>query len=59
MDSEETTRSIALYVLVLAGSPEMGALNRLKEMKDLASMSRWSLASAYALSRPVRMSLKT
>lgn len=24
-------------------------MNRLKEMKDLASMSRWSLASAYAL----------
>ena len=36
-------------VLALAGSPEMGAMNRLKEMKDLTSMSRWSLASAYAL----------
>ena len=49
MDSEETTQAYRLYVLALAGSQEMGAMNRLKEMKDLASMSRWSLASAYAL----------
>ena len=49
MDSEETTQAYRLYVLALAGSPEMGAMNRLKEMKDLTSMSRWSLASAYAL----------
>jgi len=48
-DSEETTQAYRLYVLALAGSPEMGAMNRLKEMKDLTSMSRWSLASAYAL----------
>ena len=48
-DSEEATQAYRLYVLALAGSPEMGAMNRLKEMKDLASMSRWSLASAYAL----------
>ena len=49
MDSKETTQAYRLYVLALAGSPEMGAMNRLKEMKDLTSMSRWSLASAYAL----------
>ena len=49
MNSEETTQAYRLYVLALAGSPEMGAMNRLKEMKDLTSMSRWSLASAYAL----------
>lgn len=49
MDSEEATQAYRLYVLALAGSPEMGAMNRLKEMKDLISMSRWSLASAYAL----------
>lgn len=48
-DSEEATQAYRLYVLALAGSPEMGAMNRLKEMKDLTSMSRWSLASAYAL----------
>ncbi|WP_165155099.1 alpha-2-macroglobulin [Parabacteroides sp. ZJ-118] len=48
-DSEETTQAYRLYVLALAGSPEMGAMNRLKEMKDLTSMSRWLLASAYAL----------
>ena len=48
-DSEEANQAYRLYVLALAGSPEMGAMNRLKEMKDLTSMSRWSLASAYAL----------
>lgn len=48
-DSEEATQAYRLYVLALAGAPEMGAMNRLKEMKDLTSMSRWSLASAYAL----------
>ncbi len=48
-DSEEATQAYRLYVLALAGSPEVGAMNRLKEMKDLTSMSRWSLASAYAL----------
>lgn len=48
-DSEEATQAYRLYVLALAGSPEMGAMNRLKEMKNLTSMSRWSLASAYAL----------
>ena len=52
-DSEEATQAYRLYVLALAGSPEMGAMNRLKEMKDLTSMSRWSvLTSAYALNRP-------
>ena len=49
MDSEETTQAYRLYVLALAGSPEIGSMNPFKEMKDLTSMSRWSLASAYAL----------
>ena len=48
-DSEVSAKVYRLYVLALAGSPEMGAMNRLKEMKNLTSMSRWSLASAYAL----------
>lgn len=48
-DSEETTQAYRLYVLALAQSPEMGAMNRLKETAALAPMSRWLLASAYAL----------
>lgn len=47
--SEEMTQAYRLYVLALAQLPEMGAMNRLKEDKSLTSMSRWLLASAYAL----------
>jgi uncharacterized protein YfaS (alpha-2-macroglobulin family) len=38
-----------LYSLALAGAPEMGAMNRLKELKDLSQQARWRLAAAYAL----------
>lgn len=38
-----------LYSLALAGVPEMGAMNRLKEIKDLSLQARWRLAAAYAL----------
>lgn len=46
--SEETNQAYRLFVLALAGSPEMGAMNRLKEMKSLTSVARWLLAAAYA-----------
>lgn len=46
--SEETTQAYRLFVLALAQSPEMGAMNRLKENKTLVSTSRWLLAAAYA-----------
>lgn len=38
-----------LYTLALAEAPELGAMNRLKEMKDLSPQARWRLAAAYAL----------
>ena len=38
-----------LYSLALAGAPETGAMNRLKEIKDLSVQTRWSLAAAYVL----------
>jgi uncharacterized protein YfaS (alpha-2-macroglobulin family) len=38
-----------LYTLALAGTPEIGAMNRLKELKDLSVQARWRLAAAYAL----------
>ena len=38
-----------LYTLALAGSPEIGAMNRLKELKDLSLQAQWRLAAAYAL----------
>lgn len=38
-----------LYTLALAGEPEMGAMNRLRETPSLSLAERWLLASAYKL----------
>ncbi|MDD4192060.1 MAG: MG2 domain-containing protein, partial [Mangrovibacterium sp.] len=38
-----------LYTLALARKPEVGAMNRLKEEKELSLTARWRLAAAYAL----------
>ncbi|HVW94974.1 MAG TPA: MG2 domain-containing protein [Mucilaginibacter sp.] len=39
-----------LYLLALARSPELGAMNRLREFKYLSIEARWRLAAAYKLS---------
>jgi uncharacterized protein YfaS (alpha-2-macroglobulin family) len=36
-----------LYTLALAGEPEIGAMNRLRETDSLESPARWLLAAAY------------
>lgn len=38
-----------LYTLALAGQPEMGAMNRLRETPAMSLAERWLLASAYKL----------
>ena len=38
-----------LYVLALAGSPDVGAMNRLRESPNLADTERWMLAASYKL----------
>lgn len=38
-----------LYTLALAGEPELGAMNRLREHKDLTVEAKYRLAAAYAL----------
>jgi len=38
-----------LYTLALAGEPELGAMNRLKEMAGLSVQARWRLAATYVL----------
>ncbi|CAB5080625.1 FIG00908368: hypothetical protein [Olavius algarvensis associated proteobacterium Delta 3] len=43
---EQTYR---LYVLALAGAPEMGAMNRLREDTGLSTAAKWRLAAAYAI----------
>ncbi len=42
-------QSYRLYLLALAKSPEIGAMNRLKEFQYLSVTSKWRLAHAYAL----------
>jgi alpha-2-macroglobulin len=37
-----------LFSLALAGQPEKGAMNRLRESKDIPSLSKWLLAAAFA-----------
>ena len=46
--SDEFTQAYRLYVLALSGSPETGAMNRLKESEKLYPMTSWMLAAAYA-----------
>ncbi len=38
-----------LYTLALVGEPELGAMNRLKEMKEISNQARWRLAAAYLI----------
>lgn len=38
-----------LYVLARAGQPEVGAMNRLRELRELGTVERWMLASSYQL----------
>lgn len=49
--SREATQLIQayrLYTLALVNHPELAAMNRLREQRDLSIMGRWMLAAAYA-----------
>ncbi|MBO9729327.1 MAG: hypothetical protein J7623_11880 [Chitinophaga sp.] len=46
----DLTQAYRLYLLALAKSPELGAMNRLKEFKYLSVPAKWRLAAAYKLS---------
>ncbi|MDL2309353.1 alpha-2-macroglobulin, partial [Bacteroidales bacterium OttesenSCG-928-C03] len=48
-DHATLTQAFRLYTLALVGSSEKGAMNRLKEMKDLDVQTLWRLAATYAL----------
>ena len=45
----DLTQAYRLYLLALAKSPEMGAMNRLKENKFITPEAKWRLAAAYHL----------
>lgn len=46
---DDLIQAYRLYTLALAGSPELGAMNRLKEDKNLSLSARWRLAAAYQM----------
>ena len=47
--SNEINQAYRLYTLALAKKPALGAMNRMREMKDLTATARWTLAGAYLL----------
>ena len=48
-ESDEIIQAYRLYTLALAGKQALGAMNRMKEMKNVSNIARWRLAGAYAL----------
>ncbi|MDO3643086.1 alpha-2-macroglobulin [Mucilaginibacter sp. L3T2-6] len=46
----DLVQAYRLYLLALARSPELGAMNRLREFKYLTIEAKWRLAAAYKLS---------
>ena len=49
MSMTELQQAYRLYSLALSGNVELGAMNRMREMKQLSQQAKWQLASAYAL----------
>lgn len=47
--ASQLTQAYRLYTLALSGSPELGAMNRLKENKKLSVQAKWRLAAAYQI----------
>ena len=47
--NNDFTQAYRLFTLALAGEPELSAMNRLRESKNLSNNAKWRLAAAYAL----------
>ncbi len=47
--NDNLTQAYRLYTLALAGKPDMGAMNRLREKEGISADVSWRLASAYVL----------
>jgi uncharacterized protein YfaS (alpha-2-macroglobulin family) len=47
--SNQLTQAYRLYTLALAKKPVLGAMNRLKSLKNLSLQAKWRLAAAYYL----------
>ncbi|MES2566620.1 MAG: MG2 domain-containing protein [Bacteroidota bacterium] len=55
---EDLTQAYRLYTLALAGAPELGAMNRLKEKASLSNEAKWRLSAAYALIGQIEVAKK-
>jgi uncharacterized protein YfaS (alpha-2-macroglobulin family) len=44
----DLSQAYRLFTLALAGTPEIGAMNRLREHTKISSQAKWRLAAAYA-----------
>ncbi|WP_139956898.1 alpha-2-macroglobulin family protein [Flavicella sediminum] len=45
----DVAQAYRLYTLALAGSPDLAAMNRLREFTNISNTAKWRLAAAYAL----------
>jgi len=49
VERSDYVQAYALFDLALAGEPDLGSMNRMREKKDLAPEAKFKLAAAYAL----------
>ena len=47
--NDDLNQAYRLYTLALAQQPELAAMNRLRETRNLSNEAKWRLAAAYAL----------
>ena len=47
--SRDLSQAYRLYTLALAGSADLSAMNRLREIKQISNNAKWRLAATYAL----------
>ena len=55
---DDLTQAYRLYLLAMAGAPELGAMNRLREFKYIGDEARWQLAAAYKLAGQPEVGLR-
>ena len=48
-NTRDLSQAYRLYTLALAGSPDLSAMNRLREFKQISNEAKWRLAATYAL----------
>lgn len=54
----DLAQAYRLYTLALAGSPDLAAMNRLREFSEISNEAKWRLAAAYALAGQTEASNK-